>query len=269
MSEYNQRKINLFNTSLNYAKFKGGKKVLLCFHGFGQDHSAFLSLIDKVQKDYTVYSFDIFFHGESKWLRNETPLLPNDWLELMQRFFSKESVNEFETMGFSMGGKFAMITAQLFPKKIQHIHLLAPDGIKMHFSYRLSTLFQPFRKLFKTQIEQPGFFKALVKFSRTFNLMDNYTLRFAETQMDTLERRELVYYSWVVFRHFAPDLKKLSSIVNDSPVRLTFYIGKYDKVINEKAIEPLFKSLNQPHLRMMESGHSKLIEVVANEFNMD
>ena len=99
--------------------------------------------------------------------------------------------------------------------------------------------------------------------------MDNYTLRFAETQMDTLERRELVYYSWVVFRHFAPDLKKLSSIVNDSPVRLTFYIGKYDKVINEKAIEPLFKSLNQPHLRMMESGHSKLIEVVANEFNMD
>jgi hypothetical protein len=99
--------------------------------------------------------------------------------------------------------------------------------------------------------------------------MDNYALRFAETQMSTLKQRELVYYSWVVFRNFVPDLKNLSLLINESPVRLTFYIGKYDKVINEKAIAPLIKTLNHPDLRIMESGHSKLIEVVANQFNID
>lgn len=269
MPEHNQRKIELSNASLNYAKFKGGKKVILCFHGFGQDHSAFHSFIQKAKTNYTIYSFDIFFHGDSKWLKNEKPLTAKDWLEIMQLFFIKESVDEFETMGFSMGGKFAMITAQLFPKKTQHIHLLAPDGIKMHFSYKFSTLFLPFRKLFKTQIEKPVFFKTMVKTSRAINLMDNYTLRFAETQMSTEKQRTLVYYSWVVFRHFIPDLKKLSAIVNDTPAGLTFYIGKYDKVIDKKAIQPFVKLLINPEIRMMESGHSKLIEVVSTEFNID
>jgi len=267
MSENTQKKIILSNSSLNYAKFKGGNKVLLCFHGFGQDHSAFHSLIEKVKNDYTVYSFDLFFHGDSKWLRDEAPLQPLDWYQIMQLFLSQESVTEFEVMGFSMGGKFAMLTGQMFPEKTNHVHLLAPDGIKMHFSYKLSTFFLPLIKLFKTQIENPSFFYAIVKISRSLKLLDNYTLRFAETQMSTIKQRALVYYSWVVLRQFAPNLKKLSSIINESQVSLTFYIGKYDKVINEKAIQPLIKKLNHPDVRMIESGHSKLIEAVAHDFN--
>lgn len=269
MSEHNQSKIELPYASLNYAKFRGGKKVLLCFHGFGQDHSAFLSLIDQIKTDYTVYSFDIFFHGDSKWLRDEKPLTAKDWLEIMQLFIIKEAIDEFETIGFSMGGKFAMITAQLFPEQTQHMHLLAPDGIKMHFSYKFSTLFLPFRKLFKTQIENPSLFKIMVKTSRSINLLDNYTLRFAETQMSTAKQRTLVYYSWVVFRQFVPELKKLAEIVNDATVGLTFYIGNYDKVIDQKAIKPLAKLLINPEIKLIESGHSKLIEIAANEFNKD
>jgi pimeloyl-ACP methyl ester carboxylesterase len=269
MSEYNQRKIKLSNTSLNYAKFKGGDKVILCFHGFGQDHKAFSELIENVKGHFTVYSFDIFFHGSSVWEQNDKVLLPSDWHKIMTLFFEKEAIDEFEVMGFSMGGKFAMITGQQFPDKTSRLHLLAPDGIKMHFSYRMSTLFLPFRKLFKTQIENPVIFNELVKISKALRLMDNYTLRFAETQMKTYEQRKLVYYSWVVFRHFMPDLKKLAGQINASKINATFYLGKYDKVIDEKAIAPLIKLLKHPDIRMIESGHSKLIDVVANGFNSD
>jgi len=266
MFEGNQKKITLTNTSLNYAKWKGGNKTLLCFHGFGQDHKVFSDLFKKVKKEFTIYSFDVFFHGRSEWKHKEKSLLPSDWFKIMELFFENESINEFEVMGFSMGGKFAMITGQQFPVKTNHLHLLAPDGIKMHFSYRMSTFLLPLRKLFKTQIENPVIFNELVKMSKSLKLMDNYTLRFAETQMKTQQQRQLVYNSWVVFRHFMPDLKKLGTHINDSKFDATFYIGKYDKVIDEKAINPFVKILHKPKIKLIESGHSNLIRAVAESF---
>ena len=181
----------------------------------------------------------------------------------MTAFFEQEQIENCEVMGFSMGGKFAMITAQLFPEKTEHIHLLAPDGVKTHFSYRFSTYPYLFRKVFKTQIKKPGVFRAIVKLTRSLRLMDNYTLRFAERQMDTEFKRAQVYYSWVIFRHFMPDLKAVARLVNETDTRLTFYLGKYDKVINKKEMQHLVDLLRDYELIEIESGHSRLIEGVS------
>lgn len=263
MSDGRHHFLNQKEASLKYTIWPGGEKILLCFHGFGQDHSVFRSVYEAAKGTYTVYSFDLFFHGESQWHLGEQSLLPAHWFELMQHFFEKEPMEHFEVMGFSMGGKYALITAQLFPNKVGHIHLLAPDGIKTHFSYRFSTYPLLFRKLFKTQIKKPGFFNGLVKFTRSLKLMDNYTLRFAEKQMDTEFKRAQVYYSWVALRHFMPDLNLVADIVNHSQTALTFYLGKYDKVIHRTEIKPLADLLDDYELVEVESGHSRLIEGVS------
>lgn len=236
---------------------------MLCFHGFGQEHAVYKSVYEALKETHTVYSFDLFFHGDTQWERGEKSFYPQDWFDFMVPFFEMEQIDRFEVMGYSMGGKFAMITAQLFPERTDHIHLLAPDGVKTHFSYRFSTYPLLFRRLFKTQIKDPSLFKAIVKLSRSFKLVNNYGLRFAETQMNTEFRRAQVYYSWVIFRHFMPDLKKVAGIVNDSPTCLTFYLGKYDKVINLKEMQPLIKLLNDYELKEIESGHSRLIDGVS------
>lgn len=236
---------------------------MLCFHGFGQEHSVFKSVYEVLKETHTVYSFDLFFHGATQWERGEKSFYPQDWFGFMQTFFEKEKIDRFEVMGFSMGGKFAMITAQLFPQQTEHLHLLAPDGIKTHFSYRFSTYPLLFRKIFKTQIKNPSIFKGIVNLIRKLKLMNNYSLRFAETQMNTEFKRAQVYYSWVIFRHFMPDLKKIADLVNNSPTQLTFYLGKYDKVINKKEMQHLMDLLNDYKLKEIDSGHSKLIEAVS------
>ncbi len=263
MSDSRHNFITIDKASLKYTKWPGGDKIMLCFHGFGQEHSVFRSVYEVLKETHSLYSFDLFFHGESQWDRGEKSFYPQDWFDFMEAFFAEEEIGCFEVMGFSMGGKFALITAQLFPKQTDHLHLLSPDGIKTHFSYRFSTYPLLFRKIFKTQIRNPSVFKGIVNLTRRLKLMNNYTLRFAETQMNTEFKRAQVYYSWVIFRHFMPDLKKIADIINHSPTTLTFYLGKYDKVINKKEMQHLIDLLDDYELKEIESGHSRLIEGVA------
>ena len=258
------KNITINQRSLNYTIWPGGGKVLLCFHGFGLDHASFKIIWEKLKETYTCYSFDLPYHGKTKFLKNEDVLKPQDWLAFLKELLEKEEIDTFQVMGYSMGGKYAMITAQLFPDQIEHLHLIAPDGITTHFSYRFSTYPFLFRKLFKTQIDNPWFFKTLVKTLRTFKIMNNYSLRFAESQMDTTFKRSQVYYSWVNLRHFLPNLKMLANQINDRNTPVSFYLGEHDKVINKKEITPLTEIIENYKLKMLDSGHTKLIENVAD-----
>ncbi|MGW8121902.1 alpha/beta fold hydrolase [Roseivirga echinicomitans] len=257
------RNITINHSTLNYTIWPGGKKIMLCFHGFGLDHTSFKIVWENLKETHTIYSFDLPYHGSSKFPRNEKSLRANDWLAFMNQFLTEEKIDCFEAMGYSMGGKYAMISAQLFPDRISHLHLIAPDGITTHFSYQFSTYPFLFRKLFKTQIKHPWFFKALVKTLSSLNIMNNYSLKFAESQMDTEFKRAQVYHSWVNLRHFLPQLNKLASQINERKTPVTFYLGKHDRVINAKEIQPLRTKIPHSRLTLMESGHARLLEAVA------
>lgn len=97
--------------------------------------------------------------------------------------------------------------------------------------------------------------------------MNNYTLRFAESQMDTEFKRAQVYYSWVSLRHFLPDLKKLSALINELKMPVTFYLGKHDKVIDLAVVKPLLDLLPMAELKLLDSGHTHLVEAVAKHFS--
>ncbi len=252
--------------SLKYTIWPGGATPLLCFHGFGQDHSVFMPVSEVLKETHTLYSFDLPFHGESKWHAGDYALQPADWHKVLQQFLAEENLESFEVMGYSMGGKYAMITAQLFPDRISHLRLLAPDGITTHFSYRYSHVFFPFRGILKAQIKKPTLFRGMVSLSRTFRLQDNYTLKFAENQMDTEFKRSQVYHSWVALRHFMPDLEKVAKAVQEPYSQLSFYLGIHDKIINKKEVKPLMELVPHHQLIELDSGHSKLVEVVSRNF---
>ncbi|MFM8740043.1 MAG: alpha/beta fold hydrolase, partial [Cytophagales bacterium] len=183
-------------SELHYWHEGNGARVLLLFHGFGQHHRAFESWVEALGYQYTLYSFDLFFHGQSHWHSREA-LEKTDWQEIMTLFFKQESITDFELVGFSMGGKFALATLELFPTKVKKITLLAPDGIKTSFWYSLATYPIATRHLFKGMILHPNRMRILTRFLRALRLVDKGLLRFAENQMNTEEKRRRVYYSWV------------------------------------------------------------------------
>jgi pimeloyl-ACP methyl ester carboxylesterase len=250
--------IDYLNSQLFYTKSGTGKKILLLFHGFGQDHRAFQSWIEILKEHYTLYSFDLFFHGQSTWSSREA-LEKKDWKEIIDQFLQKENISEFEIAGFSMGGKFAMATLEAFPDRIKKLTLLAPDGIKTSFWYSLATYPIAIRALFKSMILHPNRLYRVTKAFRSFGLVDKGLLRFAESQMDTEEKRKRVYFSWVYFRHLKFALNKITSLLNERQIPFILIVGQHDKVIQAKNMEGFLKKINSKRFEVIEAGHNDLI----------
>jgi pimeloyl-ACP methyl ester carboxylesterase len=248
---------------LHYSEYGKGSKVLLCFHGFGQSNEHFKVLEEVLRDEYKIYSFDLFYHGNSFWHEKDQPLSKEFWKTLMEKFIQEKKIPRFSVLGFSMGGKFALGTLEHFYDKTEKIILIAPDGVRTSFWYRIATDPQWTRGLMRRVIVKPDFYFNMVRFLHFFRIVDKGILRFANTQMKTRRQRRKVYYSWVVFRKLKFDMKEIATILNRHSIKLEMYLGEYDKIITQKNMKRLLNHLNDYSLNILPSGHSSLIEAVA------
>lgn len=258
--EYVKQVLQLEQAKLYYTKSGNGKNILLAFHGFGQTSEVFKTLSESLFDTHTLYAFDIFFHGESEWPLQEQPLEKEFWRRIIKKFLEEESITTFSVLGFSMGGKFALATTEVFPDCVKEVFLLAPDGIKTNMWYSLATYPVALRTLFKSMIQKPGRFSAIANFAFRARLIDKGILRFAESQMHTEEKRNRVYLSWVVFRHFKFNTTTLAGIINKNKIRLVMILGKFDKIITPANMNGFLKKLNTYQLEIPETGHNGVIE---------
>ncbi|HYG02198.1 MAG TPA: alpha/beta hydrolase [Chryseosolibacter sp.] len=244
---------------LHYVHAGGGKEAMLFFHGFGQDHSVYLPLIQSLTPQYDLYIFDLYFHGKSVWGNDEKPVTKNIWKETLDIFLQTKEITQFSVVGFSMGGKFALATLELFPTRVRSCFLIAPDGVKTSFWYNMATYPVMLRKFFKGMINDYHRFQRLAVVLNKLKLVDQGLIRFADYQMGTEQKRKRVYYSWVVFRLLRFSMKNISALIRANNIRLTVITGKYDKVIKPKNMQALLRYVPEADFYILEAGHSGLI----------
>jgi pimeloyl-ACP methyl ester carboxylesterase len=244
---------------LSFQKTGYGNKVLLLFHGFGQHKQIFDALSTELESCYTLYSFDLFFHGTSSWNHGEQALEKETWRAILQQFLRENKIEKFDLLGFSLGGKFVLATLELFPEKIDRIFLLAPDGIKTNIWYSLATYPLLLRQFFKSMILRPNRLNQIATFLQYFHLADKGLIRFAQSQMDTQSKRERVYYSWVVFRHLNFDSQQMAQLINSHSIKLTLITGRYDKIITPENMNRLLHFVKDYQLEILETGHNGVI----------
>ncbi len=255
------------NSTLAYHKSGSGTNVLLLFHGFGQHHQVFETLAKTLASRYTVFSFDLFFHGASKWNEGELPLEKETWRAIILKFLIENKIDRFNLLGFSLGGKFALATLELFPNQIGKLFLLAPDGIKTNFWYSLATYPLVLRRFFRSMILKPGRLHMLTSLLLRLRIVDKGLLRFAESQMDTQEKRERVYYSWVIFRHLKFDMKSIARLLHQHAIHLTVIVGEHDKIITTQNMQHLLRYVKDYKLEVLDTGHNGVIAGSIDVFN--
>jgi pimeloyl-ACP methyl ester carboxylesterase len=257
----NHHHLSFGEAMLHYTQSGKGDKKLLLFHGFGQNRHAFEQWTEHLGDMYTLYSFDLFFHGQSHWPMRQ-PLKKSDWKEIITTFLSIHHIHSFEVAGFSMGGKFALLTLEWFPDRINHLILMAPDGVKTSFWYSLATYPWAARSLFKSMILKPSRLFTLITVLRRFQLVDKGLLRFAESQMSTEEKRRRVYYSWVYFRNLKFNVHQIAALLNTAEIPLTMIAGRFDRVIKPQDMKRFCQNVNHATYIEIESGHNELINRV-------
>ena len=248
------------NSKLHFKKSGQGKKVLLAFHGFGQDHTAFDLLATTLNNQYTIYAFDLYFHGKSEWGYHEKPLERTFWQGAMHQFLTENNITKFSLTGFSMGCRLALATAKDFPEQTEALFLLAPDGIKTSFWYSLSTYPLVMRKVFKYMITHPIWFDTLANTLRKTGILDKGLIKFAEYQMNSEAKRRKLYNTWVVFRHIKINLKSFVSVVNEKRIPVLVAVGKTDQVIPATTLKTFVNQLKTGKFITLNTGHTGLLK---------
>jgi pimeloyl-ACP methyl ester carboxylesterase len=247
---------------LFYERYGTGKKTMLLFHGFAQDHSAFSELVSTLDSEYTFYSFDLFFHGKSRWIQSQHPIEKHDWLLFLENFMKKEGIQSYSALGFSIGARLALVTAELFPKLISEVILVAPDGVRTNFWYGLATHSRLTRRVFKSLIHHPKRFHNILSAVTSAGLLKPQVAKFAATQMESVEQRSRVYSTWVALRKLKVDWETLATA---SVQRFTVILGNRDRIITLRSLQPVLSKLPRCTVVILNAGHGQLLKNLPRE----
>jgi len=257
-------------SSLHFHKLGHGPNILLAFHGIGQEGaSCFKPFEDNLGKYYTIYAFDLFFHGQSHLpeerhaFSEPEPITKAIWKDVIQGFLTKNQISRFDVAGFSMGGRFVLATLEAFSDKIDNAFLIAPDGISKHPLYSFATGFAPARRLFRRCMKHPKTFFRAVKYLENTGIINQSLQRFTQHVLNTPEKRQTVFNSWIAFRPLQFDIPKLYAKTQADHVELFLFIGKYDKLLPPKAVKKLSDLMPEQYYQILQSGHGSLVHKVA------
>lgn len=258
--------VHLFDFNGNqiaYRKFGYGPATLLAFHGFGQSSQIYWSIERRLGRQFTIFALDLFFHGSSRYTGSQL-LTKTDWSELLTAFLNEQRIARFSVMGFSLGGRFALVTAENFASRLDQLILIAPDGITYNFWYSLATGSSPGRRFFRYMLEHLFVLNRLGYILIRFGLLDQSIIRFVDARLNSPHHREQIYQTWTHFRHIRPDLACISKDLNTYPIRTHFFTGAFDQLVPGTYILPLAKRLRHYTLTVLKTGHNRLIELAVD-----
>ncbi|MFC3417698.1 alpha/beta fold hydrolase [Algoriphagus hitonicola] len=252
---------------LHYTTLGSGPDHVLLFHGFGQNHQYMLPFTKLHHENYTFHLIDLFYHGRSQWFQASTPLSKNHWKWLIQKLMQQESFTNFHLIGYSMGGKFSLLTYELFPDQVKSLTLLAPDGIKTGAEYSISSYPTYFHPFFKRIVFRPQLFFGLVAKLNKVGIVENSLVKFITTQMKTRSQRAQVYFTWRVFGEIHLDLKKISRNANKLKTPISLFTGAHDRMISPKSLSAFSKKIPTAKSIILPVGHGGLINATSQFLN--
>lgn len=256
--------------SLQYTKYGTGPTVWLALHGIGQDASCFAPFGERLAQTHTIYSMNLPFHGpqqDADWSDAGWPatITKPYWQRLLADFLTAHHIGRFSVAGFSMGGRFALVTAELFTERMDQLILLAPDGITDDPWFRTATSTRAGQAVLRFMLNHTGFFHQVGTGLVKLKLLKPGLLRFAEATLKTPAQRTQIYRSWTAFHPLTIDVPTLAQRLRTQQVSVCLILGKFDAVLPAAYTQPLLRALPECRLIVLPTGHTSLVRRAADE----
>jgi pimeloyl-ACP methyl ester carboxylesterase len=179
---------------IHFHEYGKGQKPMLAFHGYGMTGKQFHVLSQSVLKEYQVYGFDHFFHGESK-LDNWTEAqilagMPRTMVrEYVEGWFKLYGRQRFSVMAYSIGANLALILVEEYADLIDEIILMAPDGLSVYKGFDILRNRGWGKYLFNKVTKSKWLAPTLLKNLRKIGFIDDSLYQIAYSEM-------YMKYSW-------------------------------------------------------------------------
>lgn len=250
--------------TLHYQEQGEGAETIICFHGFGRkarDFEVFHPLLKSHQR---LISAHLFAHGDSRFPESrieKKPLSRAEWEIFFGAFLAQKGIDQFHLLGYSMGGRIAMVTALLFRQRVKSLLLIAPDGFKINLIYRFAVGTVAGRMIYQRIIHNPAILFRTADILHRLKILHAKLHRFVYVHMDTREKRQQVHDAWLIYRGFFPDLDALSDWINEGSIKFSMIFGAFDTIIKPKLGEKFCRKLrNSESMFVVNSGHRLLTD---------
>ncbi|MBK5272965.1 MAG: alpha/beta hydrolase [Bacteroidia bacterium] len=252
------------NSSISYYSFGTGARVVVCFHGYGEDATSFDFLGKYGGSQYSFISIDLPFHGHTEW-KEELSFTINDLQQIVKEIPELKN-RKLILLGFSLGSRVALCLYQAMPKQIDKIVLLAPDGLKVNFWYWLSTQTWIGKKLFAFTMNHPGWFFGILKIFNKLGLVNVSIYKFINYYIGDKDARLSLYHRWIALRKMKPVISLIKSFITEYKTTVRLLYGKHDRIILSVRGEKFKKGIEeQCRLTVIHTGHQVLHEKHAKE----
>jgi len=249
---------------LHYLRWDGGNKLLLAFHGYGNNALLFRSTARAVGTAYTTLSFDLPYHGQSHWEGNQ-PWQVQELGDMVRALMTEYGVSKISVVCFSIGGRIGLVLAEHYPEIIESLILIAADGLAPNYFYRFVTNNFAGKQLFHHFLKQPQGYMKLVDWLARYKWIDPSRKRFVAYYVDEPDARTLLRQVWPNLRLMIPDLRTVKKNISRYKIHTHLVMGRHDKVIPLRHAKIFMTGAPDVQLHLLEKGHRIMDEETALE----
>lgn len=219
--------------TLAYRTYGSGPEALVALHGFGRTGEDFSVLEETLGVAYTIHAFDLHFHGHSPSYpqRAEEPFAPSEMAVFFSAFADELKVEKVSILGYSLGGRIALILVEQMPERIERAFLAAPDGLKTRPWYRTLASSGFGRWAYRSFVERPALPLMIIDLLGATRLMGQKMHRFLKDQTNSRRKRMLIRDVWLSYRLIEPDLKTVAKNAKKFAIPIHLIFGDRDRVI--------------------------------------
>lgn len=223
------------HTVLHYHVFGSGSIPIIAFHGFSRTANDYALYENYLHKKYTVYAVDLFYHGKSKLDGRKIRSFSKVQLKnLFEDFITHLSLNKFQVLGYSMGGRLALFITEQFPDQTEHLYLLAPDGLKTNFWNWWVTNTKTGKNLYGFTIYHPQWVNLVTSAGKKLKILPEKMDKFVNLNFATKGMRLRIYRVWKLYKYIVFQQANLATTIVENNIKVDIVIGKKDPVVAPK-----------------------------------
>ncbi len=246
--------IELGGERLHYLKWGSGKRLLLAFHGYGDDANIFLPIRQYLEDDYTVLSVDLPHHGGSNWQTDEL-FDRHGLITMVNELMHTYHVSKVSLMGYSMGGRVCLSVIEQQPQCIDRVALIATDGLTVNFYYYFFTKTAVGRKMFNHMLERPGKYLGVIEWLKKKNLVDGSRYKFVMHFLGSEENRSFLQKVWPNTSDLMPAPDRVKKMIRKYRIQVAVFMGAHDKIIPLAHAHRFKKGLDTVRVFVLDKGH--------------
>ncbi len=257
--------------NLHYYEYGEGPDIMFAFHGFGMRGTQFEVLISALKEKYTIYSFDLFFHGKTELYDASVEvvrkgLLANEFGGWVQEFIDviEARGKKISLLSYSMGSLMAWSIIASMPQKVDTAFFIAPDGIKPNKLLKIGSQNSLVNRFFHKMVYSPKTVMFILKRLHQFNYIDESLYRILSQEFASTATRLTCYNAITYHSKLDFNQDELASLLNEYPIRTFFFFGKHDKLFPASIGYEFSKKLNNTHLHVFNDGHELVNEQLRN-----